>query len=199
MVPLLDLPTQTWSSDRTVALTARCRGSLLSGWAESADRRGGAGTADDLTRSLAELGVELPRSPSKESWHPVSVQLLLTERILSRHFGGDATSFVEALIEDTARQTPRAAQLALKLGGFSTMLRFAPRVHPEAYDEGALEVKVGQRVACFSYLGSPAFAHPLFGFLQGAALLVLANATGKVATVEVAEGSDSCEVVVCWK
>jgi hypothetical protein len=195
---LFELPLGNWSTERTLVLSARCRGSLLTGWADNADRRAGSGTADGLRAWLGALGIELPLEPVKDAWYPAAAQLLLTERVLADYFASDTEALVHALTEDAVRQTSKAAQLALKLGGFSTMLRFAPRVHPEAYDAGRLSAEVGRRSAKLSYAGSVAFGNPTWAFLQGAALIVLGNATSRRVTVDVDLGDASAVLTAAW-
>jgi hypothetical protein len=176
-----------WPAARTLALSGRCRYSVLGDWAASLERRSGVGAADRAIAALAAEGLALTRKSDASAWMPVSVQLRLTEQIVDLFHEGDRSRLFGAIADDVNRSVSRAGSLALRTLGARRLIEQIPRVHEAAYDSGRVDVSTTKCTARVAWAGAPFCEQPTWRLLQAAAFVLAFDLTRTPADIEIAE------------
>lgn len=149
-----------WETERTLALTAKVRGSLMSSWADNVRRRRGEPGVDAVRQHLGPLATQVPEQPEKKGWYPAFLQLRLMEAIADAFHGGEPLGLLEPLSEDSHRATPLPLRAVLRRLGPRRVLSRGAGWHPETYDEGQLDFTGSKTELTMSWTGSPLFGHP---------------------------------------
>jgi hypothetical protein len=194
--------TPSWSPERLNALDGSVRGALLKDWGSHIVGRWG---AEALATLRAELGITvdaLADAPARTDWFPVAHQLKITRYVADVFASGDLLA-VERLIEqDTHRGTGKAmARWAARRVGTRRVLKSAPRLHPEGYDQGSVTVEVGRGSGMLRFRGAPFFGAPVWRTLQLFAVRGLVRYMGDtlVENWGVDQGPDGFDVGVRWR
>ncbi len=169
-----------WPLARILALPGRCRGGLMTDWAEHVGRRYGDAEPDRMRAALGLTRVELPDQPEKEGWYPVGYQLGLTRVLVDSHLGGDILK-LEALIHEDARRKQQGvgAKVARWLLTPRRLMGAAEKVYPHVYDIGAVDADVQKHLATFRWSGAAFMEEPIWRVLQVFAVRGLFDALGE--------------------
>lgn len=158
-----------WPLERILSLDGKCRGALLTRWAEHVARRFGSAEPDALRDALGVSARELPDAPVQEGWYPIAWQLGLTRLIVDRHLDGDILR-LEALIREDATRDRKpetlVERLARRMLTPRRLLAASKKVYPHVYDAGGVETRVTRRQATLSWSGAEFMAEPVWRILQ---------------------------------
>lgn len=156
-----------WPLERTLALSGRCRGALLTEWAVHVRRRYGEAEPDALRAAMGLTARELPDEPGREDWYPIAWQLALTRLLADRHLGGDLLRLEQLIHEDARRKPERVAdKVARLLLTPRRLLAAGEKVYPHVYDVGRVDADVERHVAVFRWTGAAFMGDPTWRVLQ---------------------------------
>lgn len=155
-----------WSTERTLALPGRCRGTVMASWAENCRRHFGDAAVDRLRDALPEWARDLPDDPPEDAWFPVGLQLRLTELVIDDLLGGDALALEPLLAADVLRAVSRPTALFLRTVGPAPILGRAKQIHPSLYDVGKVGAEIVGTHATIRCEAAALFGHPTWSLLQ---------------------------------
>lgn len=177
LAEIADLP--RWSTQQIDMIDGQCRGFLLRHWADNIRHRWGESALSEVREYLGDTSAMIPHDPVDTAWYPVSLQLKITDWIITYPLHGDALALEALLHEDSMRHDgTRLRSLVSKMGP-QLILRLAKRIHSQFYNVGLATSQVGWGNATIQTMGSLLFHNPTWQLLHLFGLRGMMNLAGR--------------------